>query len=102
MFSEDLSVFFADFGISAVWVPTNGTQQQTAQVILDTEGTEIQFGEFSANGSNISITYRATDFIGLAVNEPITINTTTFRVRAEPLEIEGGAMRRAWLGKYEE
>lgn len=85
---------------NAAWTPENGGQQQSAQVVFEDNGAAAQFDGFGANGSNISITYQATDFVGLGVSESVSVNGVSYRVRSEPLEINGGMLMQTWLGRF--
>lgn len=99
-FTEDLSLFFGDFDIAATWTPSNGDAAQTAQVFLDTEGLTLNVQGFDVMGDDITMIYKATDFVGLAVDDPIAIDGADYRVRRDPQKVEAGAFMVAALGTY--
>jgi hypothetical protein len=97
MLSEDLTLFFADFAVPASWTPANGSPAQTAQVILDQPDDDI-FGSGEISRA-WSITYQATEFVGLKTSETISVNGAYYKVR-EVKALDDGAVMNAKLSKF--
>lgn len=88
MFVEDLSPFFADFGVPATF------GGQTATVLLDMPGVEIFDGMQQSN--EYAMTYRATDLAGLVAGSTVVVNGTPYKVRQTTPQ-EDGALIKALL-----
>lgn len=98
MFTEDMTVFFdtADFAHVATWSPSDGSEQQTANVILDSPDQELFSGALVS--TDYAITYPASEFVGLDHGDLLTIESVEYQVR-EVRQIEDGRLMRATLGK---
>lgn len=87
-FTEDMSLFFAEFGVEAVFGAA------TATVLLDKPDAEIFDGAAIANDP--VITYATTDLTGLAHGSAITVDGASFKVREVNL-VDDGKLTRARL-----
>lgn len=97
--TENISAFFADFGVVATWTPSNGGAAQSATVFLDANDDIAQFEGFAATAQDIMMTYDATAFIGLAQDETLSIGGIGYRVVRPPRVIDAAIMR-ATLGVF--
>jgi hypothetical protein len=97
-FTERLQDFFAveDFAIVALWTPSAGGAQQSANVIYDSPDQGI-WGD-TVMTTEYAITMRAADFPGLKGGETIIAAGATFKVRELRL-LDDGALKRATLSK---
>lgn len=90
MFSEDLSQFFADFGVTAVF----GSETRT--VLADLPESVIA-GENIVTG-DFKITYPTGYFSGMKYGDSITVNSIAYTVR-ETVAKDDGAITEAYLSK---
>lgn len=72
MFKEDLSAFFNEFAVAAVW------QSKTVQVIFDKAYAE----QFGMAGNNPIINAPESDFAGIARNQTVLVNSTNYTVQS--------------------
>lgn len=75
MFSEDLSVFFGDFSIQAIW--THDGTDKTLKGIFD-NGFK-QFG-FPAEGANIEFLIQSLEIVGMRQGDNMLINGINYKV----------------------
>lgn len=90
MFAEDLTPFFADFGVTAV----HGSD--TASVLLDMPDQQI-LGDMQIS-TEYAITWRTGDLPGLKSGDAITVAAVSYAVR-EVTRQDDGAVMRATLKK---
>ncbi|HTH40262.1 MAG TPA: hypothetical protein VL968_05690 [Rhodocyclaceae bacterium] len=83
--TEDLSVFFADLGVTAVY----GTQ--TAKVLMDEPDEDVLSGRMISTG--YAITYAATDLAGLKHNDAIIVDGTDYQVVSVRKQDDGKLIR---------
>lgn len=81
MFAENLSVFFADFGLSAE------LGEFSATVLLDCPQSEIFDG--MQQTTDYTITYRSNDFHELKAGDIVIINGTPYKVRQTTTHDDG-------------
>lgn len=86
-FAEDMSVFFADFGVPAIF------GELSATVIIDQPDTEIFDRQLMAGDS--SIIYVTGELEGLAKGSVITIDGADFRVTQPPMKVQDGKLMQA-------
>ena len=87
-FVEDMSIFFADFGVTAV----HGAS--SAQVLLDKETQSALDGMVLDNDE--SITLPSTDLPSLATGQALTVGGVSYVAR-EVRVIDDGALKRVTL-----
>lgn len=90
MFTEDLGLFFADFGVDATW------GSLTTKVIIDAATEDLLGGRILSN--DYVMTLPAADFPGIAMNAQITVGSVTYRVREVRL-IDDGAVKELTVSK---
>ena len=90
MITENLSDFFADFGVSAIF------GNDTANVLFDAPDTIIADGDVISG--DYSITYPTGTFPLLSYSSTITVAGTTYTVR-NVRKIEDGSLTKAYLKK---
>lgn len=88
MFAEDLSVMFADFGVSA----TLGSE--SARVLFDSQSQMALQG--MAMSEECAITLPVVSFPTLASGDAITVDGTAYTVRQVEI-LDDGAIKRATL-----
>lgn len=100
MFVEDLSIFFADFGVPAVWTPSPaiGGPQQSATVLFD-EPAEMVLGDSLVVSNVGEITYAVGQLTGLDDGENLTVNGVAFHVRQRPRKIDDGRLMKALISR---
>lgn len=101
MLSEDIDIYFSDFGVAASWTPRNGDALQTAKVIEDAADEEMSIGASGAVGRRLQITYPSTKLVGMEKGEGISVNGIDYIVRDTPMAIDDGAMMIALLGRFD-
>ena len=72
MFKEDLSAFFNEFAVPAVW------QGNTVQVIFDKAYAE----QFGMAGNNPVINAPESAFVGIARGQALVVNSTNYTVQS--------------------
>jgi hypothetical protein len=89
MFTEDLDLFFADFGVpvSAGGLSGVGILDMPTQVISDGMVLSTEY----------SLTVKASQFGGLGYNDEVVVNGTLYQVRHDPMLLDDGAMVRLSL-----
>ena len=87
-FVEDLSAFFADFGVPATFGALSAT------VLLDMPDAEI-FGGGQIS-TDYAITYKSGDLSGLKTGDAITVNAVAYQVR-EVVKLDDGKLMNATL-----
>lgn len=92
MFTEDLSVFFAEFGVQATWTPSG----ITATVILDSPDAGI-LGDLVLT-TQYEMTYQTSDFAGLDYGANLSINGAQYTVK-DTKRLDDGAFSKASLSK---
>lgn len=88
-FTEDISLFFADFGVEAVFGEASVT------VLLDRPDAEVLGGAGLTNDP--VITYATGDLAGLAMDSEITVDGVDYLVRGTPRKIDDGKLMQAFL-----
>ena len=89
MFTEDLAVLFADFGVTATF------GSLSAQVVHDMPGQSI-LGDMQIT-DDYSITYASTDLAGLNRGSVVTVDGIVYTVREKPLHLDDGRLLKAAL-----
>jgi hypothetical protein len=88
VFAEDLTLFFADFGVTAV------SGLVSAQVIFDALGMDILSGRVQS--TTYEMTYRTSDFPALAYGDSVTINGVVYQVHGSNT-LDDGQISKALL-----
>lgn len=86
--TEDLALFFADFGVSAVF------GAQSSVVLLDLPDMDVLEGMAISN--NPAMTYASSEFPSLVRGSSITVNGSAYTVR-EVRKLDDGALSQAML-----
>lgn len=84
MFTEDLGLFFADFGVDATW------GSLSTKVIIDAATEDLLGGRVLS--TDYVLTLPAAEFPGIAKDAQITVGAVTYRVREVRL-IDDGAVK---------
>jgi hypothetical protein len=90
-FTEDMSVFFADFGVPAVF------GAQSATVILDQPDGQIFDGQLVTGDP--SMVYISGELEGLAKGGVVTIDGTDYRVTQPPERVQDGKLMQAQVAE---
>jgi hypothetical protein len=90
-FTEDISLFFADFGVEAVFGASS------AQVLLDEPDNTIFEGQLVA--ADASITYATGDLEGLQKGSSLTVDGNAYKVTQPPMKIDDGKLMRAQVAE---
>lgn len=90
MFTEDLAVLFADFGVAATWTPSTGGAQQTATVIFDQPDIDLVSGMILSR--DYKIVLPTSSFAGIDNGEVITVAGIPYTVR-EMRQQDDGALK---------
>jgi hypothetical protein len=86
MLQEDLGLFFADMGVTAIWVTPEG-QSITAQVLLD-EAEAASMGEM-VDGRVPIIVYPTDTFPGIGHGDTVTVDGALYRVETVRQQHDG-------------
>lgn len=92
MFTEDIAVFLADFGVPC---SANGTD---FKAIFDQPDDLVGFSGADVVSRSYAITYITTD-ISLSKEDTVIVNGTTYKVRQSPQMQDDGATTQALLKK---
>ena len=98
MIAEDLSIFFADLSVPAVWNPSAGGAQQLADVLFDAPD-QVVLGDMLVVSNASEITYPVDKLAGLDENENVTVDGVAYRVRERPRKTDDGRLMKALLSK---
>jgi hypothetical protein len=90
-FTEDISLFFADFGVEAVF------GELTTSVLLDEPDNAIFEGQLIA--ADASITYATGELEGLQKGSSLTIDGNAYKVTEPPMKIDDGKLMRAQVAE---
>lgn len=80
----------AGFLKTALWTPSAGGAQRSAQVRLRAPGSEVLSGEVLS--TDYSIQYPATELGGLKRGESLTVDAVSFKVREGPKSLHDGSV----------
>lgn len=89
MFTEDMNVFFdaAVFAVTASFTPSGGGAVQSAAVIFDAITADVLDGDSLSD--EFTITYPASDLLGVRAGDYGTIEGVSYRVREIMLTADG-------------
>ncbi len=90
MFLEDMTIFFADFGLPVIWAPEGGEQQQTMG-LLDSPD-EFVLSDRVIVSKTAKLTYAVGQLVGLAEKSRITVGGKAYRVRQQPKQTDDGSV----------
>lgn len=98
MFFEDLSLFFdvdEGFAVDAIWTPAGGGGSVTIQVIFEGEYYESSIGDAGIAGLSPMCSVADDQVEGIARNDALVINGSTYRVAG--IEPDGTGVTRIRL-----
>lgn len=93
---EDITVFFADFGVTASLTPSGGGDTETATVIFDSPDEEILGGQSLSR--EYQIIYATGDLPSAATGETVTIAAVNYYFR-DVRVLDDGRLTMAMLSK---
>lgn len=88
---ESPAAFMVDFGIPA----TRQSNGETKLVIFDEPERDILGGRVMS--VEYAITFKSTDFVGMTINELLSIGGVIYKVQTDPDLMDDGAFSRARL-----
>jgi hypothetical protein len=86
-FVEDMSLYFADFGVPAIY------GGQSATVIIDKPDSEVFDNQVIVGDA--TMTYVTGDLVGLKTGDVVTVDSIDYKVTHPPMALDDGKLMQA-------